>query len=87
MSKGDPSIFYYYNDNILLGLIAIFVDNFLWSGKNDFDTGYISKQGKNFVIGKEDHCFSISRFTPRRKLFWHYFRPDELFRKPETSSF
>ena len=67
MSKGDPSIFYYYDDNILQGLIAIFVDDFLWSGTNDFEKGYISKLRKNFVIGKVNHCFSISRFIPRRK--------------------
>ena len=55
MSKGDPSIFYYYNGNVLQGLIAIFVDDFLWSGTNDFETSYISKLRKNFVIGKENH--------------------------------
>ena len=60
MSKGDPSIFYYYNDNVLQGLIAIFVDDFLWSGTNDFETGYISKLRKNFVIGKENH--SVFRY-------------------------
>ena len=87
MSKGDPSIFYYYNGNVLQGLIAIFVDDFLWSGTNDFETSYISKLRKNFVIGKENHCFSISGFTPRRKWFWNYFRPDELFKKLETNSF
>ena len=54
-SKGNPFIFYYYNDNVLQGLIAIFVDDFLWSGTNDFETSYISKLHKNFVIGKENH--------------------------------
>ena len=29
------------------------MDNFLWSGRNDFETGYISKLRKNFVIGKK----------------------------------
>ena len=31
------------------------MDDFLWSGTNDFETGYISKLCKNFVIGKENH--------------------------------
>ena len=31
MPKGDPSIFYCYNDNVLQGLSAIFVDDFLGS--------------------------------------------------------
>ena len=55
MSKGDPSFFYYCNDNIVQGLIAIFVDDFLWSGTNDFKTNYISKLHKNFVTGTENH--------------------------------
>ena len=55
MWKGDPSIFYYYNDRVLQGLIAIFEDDFLWSGTNDFETHYISKWHKNIVIGKENH--------------------------------
>ena len=29
MSKGDPSIFYHYNDDVLQGLIVIFVNDFL----------------------------------------------------------
>ena len=66
MSKGEPSIFYYYN-NVLQDLTAIFVDDFSWSGANDVETNYISKLRKNFVIGKENHCFSISWFTIRRK--------------------
>ena len=60
MSKGDPSIFYYNNDNVLQGLTAIFLDNFLWSGTNDFETSYISKLCKNFVISKENR--SVFRY-------------------------
>ena len=67
MSKGDPSIFYCYSDKVPQALIAIFLDDFLWSGKNEFQTYYISKLCKNFVIGEESHCFSTFRFTPRRK--------------------
>ena len=55
MSKGDPSIVYYCNYNILQGPIAIFVDDFIWSATNDFKTNYISKLRKTFVIGKENH--------------------------------
>ena len=54
MSKGGPFIFYYYN-NVLQILAAIFLDDFLRSATNDFETNYISKQCKNFVIGKENH--------------------------------
>lgn len=31
------------------------MDDFLWSGKNDFETDYISKLRKNCVIAKENH--------------------------------
>ena len=31
------------------------MDDFLWSGTNDFETDYISKPRKNCVIGKENH--------------------------------
>ena len=65
MSKGHPSIFYNYNDNVLQDLIAIFVDDFLWSGTNDFETAYISKLRKNFVIGKENHSGSRYLGKPR----------------------
>ena len=47
------SIFYYYNDDMLQGLTSTFVDDFLRSGTNDFETNYISKLRKNSVIGKE----------------------------------
>ena len=56
MSKGDPSIFYCYSDNIPQALIAISVDVFLWSRTNDFETYYISKFHKNFAISEENHC-------------------------------
>ena len=62
--------------------LPISVDKFLWSGTN-----YTSKLHKNFVIGKENNCFLMSRFTPRWKRFCNYLRPDELFRKLETNSF
>ena len=55
MSKRDPSIFCYYNDNVLQGLTVIFVDDFLWSGTFDFEANYISRLCKNVVIGKENH--------------------------------
>ena len=42
MSKADPALFYYHDNNIT-GIIAIHVDDFLWSGTNDFETNFISK--------------------------------------------
>ena len=66
MSKGDPSIFYYHQNNKLIGLIAIFVDDFLWSGTNEFEANFISKLRKAFAIGKENHfSFPIFRIIFR----------------------
>ena len=36
MSKADPSLFYYYHNNELQGIIAIHVDDFLWCGNDYF---------------------------------------------------
>ena len=54
MSKADPALFYYHNDNNLIGMIAIHVDDFLWSGTTDFERNFISKLRNMFVIGKEN---------------------------------
>ena len=54
--KGDPSIFYYSKNNQLTGFIAIFVDDFLWSGTTEFEKEYITTKIRNtFIIGKESH--------------------------------
>ena len=41
MSKGNPSIFYYYQNDKLLGIVAIHVDNFLWAGEISFSKDII----------------------------------------------
>ena len=45
MSKADadPALFYYHKDSNFTGMIAIHVDNFLWSGTTDFERNFISK--------------------------------------------
>ena len=52
MSKADPALFYYHDNNNLIGMIAIHVDDFLWSGTNDFEIN--SKLQKRFMIRKEN---------------------------------
>ena len=53
--KGDLSKFYYSKNNQLTGFIAIFVDDFLWSGTTEFEKEYITKIRNTFIIGKESH--------------------------------
>ena len=50
--KGDPSIFYYHKNHKLSGLIAIHVDDFLWSGNGFFSERIIPQLSKIFTIGK-----------------------------------
>ena len=52
MSRGDPSILYYYKDDKLAGIIAIHVDDFLWAGDLLFSNNIISAFCKVFTIGK-----------------------------------
>ena len=54
MSKADPALFYYHKDNNLIGMIAIHVENFLWSGTTDFERNFTSKLRNTFAIGKEN---------------------------------
>ena len=53
MSKADPSLFYYYHNNELQGIIAIHVDDFLWCGNDYFFRNVIEKIHNQFIIGKE----------------------------------
>ena len=60
MSKGNPSIFYYHKSDKLSGLIAIHVDDFLWSGDEFFSDNIIPKLSKIFTIGKASK--NVSRY-------------------------
>ena len=53
MSKADPSLFYYYHNNELQGIIAIHVDDFLWCENDYFFRNVIEKIHNQFIIGKE----------------------------------
>ena len=51
MSRGEPSIFYYYKNDKLSGIVAIHVDYFLWAGDVSFSKD-IPAFCKVFIIGK-----------------------------------
>ena len=51
-SKGDPSIFYYYKNDKLSGIVEIQVNDFLWSGDISLSKDIIPAFCKMFVIGK-----------------------------------
>ena len=52
MSKGSPSIFYYHKNDKLSRLIAIHVDEFLWSGDKCISEHIIPQLSEIFTIGK-----------------------------------
>ena len=52
-SKSDPSMFYYTENEIVSGFIAVHVDDILWSGSNNFEHIMITKLQNCFIIGKE----------------------------------
>ena len=54
MSKADPALIYYHDNNNLIDMIAMHVSDFLWSGTNDFETNFISKLQNTLMIGKEN---------------------------------
>ena len=53
VSKIDPSVFYWHNEGMLIGVLAIHVDDFLWAGTDEF-SNIIQKIRNTFEISKED---------------------------------
>ena len=60
MSKADPSLFYYKNNNELEGIVTIHVDDFLNAGSEYFFQELIPKIRKKFTVGKE--CNTAFRY-------------------------
>ena len=57
-SKYDPALFRWYQNDKLHGLVAIHVDDFLYSGSPSFLESVIVELRKTFRIGKEEStCF------------------------------
>ena len=47
----DSSLFMWYNEGKLEGLVSIYVDDFIWAGTADFESGVIEKIRDKFLIG------------------------------------
>ena len=54
MSVADPSVFYWHNGTVLLGIICVHVDDFLWAGVTDFENDIVNNLRLTFKIGKEE---------------------------------
>ena len=59
VSRLDPALFLWHRENKLIGIIALHVDDFLWSGDDNFERTVINKLRQIFVIGKEEKIFNI----------------------------
>ena len=53
-SKYDQGIFYYYKNEDIIGIIILFVDDFLWAGTQEFSK-IINKFKEKFHIGVENN--------------------------------
>ena len=53
-SSLDPALFLWHKNDKLIGIIAVHVDDFLWSGTQWFEANIIAKLRETFLIGNED---------------------------------
>ena len=53
VSKWDPALFYVHEEDILIGLIVVHVDDFLWSGNEKFSKQFLDVIRGEVVVGKE----------------------------------
>ena len=54
MSVADPAVFYWHNGTVLLGILCVHVDDFLWAGVADFETDSANNLRLTFKTGKEE---------------------------------
>lgn len=54
ISKLDRAIFLWHKDSKLIGIMAIHVDDFLWSGNESFKNIVVEGLRKEFNVGKEE---------------------------------
>ena len=54
--KFDNAVFFWYHDGILQGIVAVHVDDFLYSGTDAFIKQVIAKIKLAFVVGNEESC-------------------------------
>ncbi|XP_078490921.1 uncharacterized protein LOC144747058 [Ciona intestinalis] len=52
-SSGDQAMFIYHINNVLQGMMCVYVDDILWIGNDQFKTLVIEKLYKTFTIGSE----------------------------------
>ena len=54
MSVADPAVFYWHNGTVLLGIICVHVDDFLWAGVADFEHDIVNNLMLTSKTGKEE---------------------------------
>ena len=82
MSRSDPSLFYFVNENHVCGFIALHVDDITWAGNSNFEEAVINKLRTKFLIGEENDIpfrylgLDISSTNPNELTLsqYHYVR-------------
>ena len=54
ISQFDPAVFFIYEGGVLKGVVAVHVDNFMWSGCKEFEERVVTKLREIFQVGKEE---------------------------------
>ena len=54
ISEVDNALFTWYKDGVLIGMIAVHVDDFLWSGNDYFSAEVIPQLCNTFSVGREE---------------------------------
>jgi hypothetical protein len=53
ISRVDPAVFYWMNDDKVQGVLACHVDDFIWGGSSDFEKTVICIIRSTFCVGRE----------------------------------
>ena len=53
-SKLDAAVFYYHENNVLIGIFISHVDDFLYAGTSSFETKVVDRIRATFIIGAEE---------------------------------
>ena len=49
----DPAVFYWFEDTDLKGVLAIYLDDFIWAGSREFESKVIKRIRSSFLVSTE----------------------------------
>ena len=54
ISQFDPAVSFLHENGVLKGVVAVHVDDFMWSGCKEFEERVVMKLREIFQVGKEE---------------------------------